>query len=52
MSQLPSKTTTESWARWCFETCLLFGCDPATSARVAALFTDAIEKGTHRGLRA
>jgi hypothetical protein len=36
-----------AWTRWIFETCLMFGCDPATAARVAALFCDAIRKEAH-----
>lgn len=34
-----SDAMAERWARWCFETCLLNGCDAALAARVTAIFT-------------
>lgn len=40
-------TVLKHWTRWCFETCLLYGCDPATAARVAAYFCDAIREDAH-----
>jgi hypothetical protein len=32
------------WARWCFDTCIFYGCDPATAGYVAGHFADALRR--------
>lgn len=39
----------ERWARWCFDTCMLHGCDPALASRVTAIFSDAVAKSYKEG---